>query len=118
MDKSDKEHFTKRCLPGRGDVTCERVIDKKNGKEENFCVVYFALHVNLAELKFKKILKRQSEIGMRRYKMAYIAVYVQKSCVSPTPSDCPVDKERCHVTARICQGYFYEHRSFFFFFLF
>lgn len=65
MDKSDKEHFTKRCLPGRGDVTRGRVIDKKNGKG-------------------------QPEIVD---KMAYIAAYVQKSCVSPTPSGCPVDKE-------------------------
>lgn len=53
MDKSDKEHFTKRCLPGGGDVTGGRVIDKKNGKQQNFCVVYFALHVNLTELEFK-----------------------------------------------------------------
>lgn len=119
MDKSDKEHFTKRCLPGRGDVTRGRVIVKKNRKEPNFCVVSFALHVNLTELKLsEKILKLQSEIGICRHKMAYIAVYVQKSCVPPTPSDCPVDKETdgwCHATARICQGYFYEHRSFYFF---
>lgn len=121
MDKSDKVHFTKRCLPGQGDATCGRVIDKKNGEEQNFCVVYFALHVNLTELKLKKILMLQSEIGICQYKMAYIAVHVQKSCVSPTTSDCPVGKETdrwCHVTVRICQGYFYEHRSFFFFFFF